>query len=206
MGITEAVFFSAALSMDAFGIGASCSMRDIRFPLLQKLIICMISVVVTGAAVFSGDLLSSFLDPLVCRAAGAVMLAILGGYIAAGVFRDDNDTDENEHDTGIIEATARILHDPASCDMDNSGFLSIREACFLGAALSADSFAAGLGAGIGGGAFAVPFFCGAFQLILLCAGEFIGRRLCRKTKYSGKYFTLASGALLIIIAFLRLFA
>ena len=64
MNIAGIVLLSAALSIDAFGIGVSCSVRKIKNPVLSKLIICVISVAVTGAA----------LIPLLCGASQLVLL------------------------------------------------------------------------------------------------------------------------------------
>ena len=61
MDIWAAVIFAAALSIDSFGIGFSCSLRGIRIPLRCKLIICGVSVIVTAAATVTGYLASDFL-------------------------------------------------------------------------------------------------------------------------------------------------
>ena len=216
MDLFCAAAFSAALSIDALAIGISCAARGVRIPAAARLVVCFVSAVITAAAVLSGGALSAVVPGSAARAFGAALLFFLGIYIIIGAFKKDSEKDgpsvctrSSSRQCGKAEkalrAVAGILKNPEKCDADDSKALDMREALYLGAALSADSFAAGFGAGIGGAGLAVPVFCGIFQLVLLYFGELAGRRFIRKAKPDERILTASSGVLLIIIAAIRLF-
>ena len=203
MNIFETLLLSAALSTDALGIGASCALRGIKTPLRSKLTICLISVAVTAAAVFSGNFIGRFVPSFVGGIAGSGLLALLGIYIIVGAVREGGEREDKQPVKGTLERTAGILRSPASCDADQSSTVEIGEACYIGAALSLDSFAAGIGAGIGGAALLVPIMCGLCQLLFLCIGDMLGRYLRRSERIRQKYFSVLSGLILIVLAAAR---
>ena len=199
MNILGSVIFAAAISMDAFGIGFSCSLRGIRFPLRCKLLICGWVVAVTAVAVIAGGIISGFLPEWAGSIIGAVMLIMLGIYIFAGaLIRHKKESSEKIKPSDI-------LIKPEVCDMDKSSDVDMKEALYTGIALSLDSFSAGLGAGVAGGADLIPLLSGLFHFILLFVGEFCGRFM--KNRFSGGelWLTLLSSLLLIIIGVFGLF-
>lgn len=206
MNIYEMLVLAAALSIDAFGIGATCALRGIKNPSVSKLVICMVSVAVTAAAAFLGGVIGRFMPEYIGRVIGAALLIILGLYVAAGAVREEKSGKENTNkETSPIETAAKILRSPTACDMDSSSSVDLREALYIGAALSADSFSAGIGAGIGGALWAVPVLCGGFQLLLLCLGELLGKYLKSFCDIRQLWFTLLSAVMLIAIGICRLF-
>ena len=213
MELLCAAAFSAALSIDALAIGISCAARGVRIPVGARLVVCIVSAVITSVAVLSGGALSAVVPGGAAKALGAALLIFLGIYIIVGAFKKDSERDEppdtcsDKQDAKAekgLWAALGILKNPGRCDADHSKALDMHEALYLGAALSADSFAAGFGAGIGGAGLAVPLFCGIFQLLLLYIGELAGHRFIRKAKPDERILTASSGVLLIIIAVIRL--
>ncbi len=205
MNIAGIVLLSAALSIDAFGIGVSCSVRKIKTPVLSKLIICVISVAVTGAAVALGDVLSGILPGKAGVLIGAVMLVALGLYTAVGAFVEEKKGRAASPDAQTpLGRTAEIIRDPAACDGDRSSSVDLREAVCIGAALSVDSFSAGLGAAVGGGAALIPLLCGASQLVLLCAGELVGSLVGRCGNIRQLWLSLLSAGILVLMGVLRI--
>ena len=206
MDIYEILVLSAALSIDAFGIGASCAFRGIKNPPVSKLVICMVSVAVTAAAAFLGGIIGKLMPEYVGRISGSVLLIILGIYVAVGAVKEEkNKKDDCAADGSPLETAAKILRSPTSCDMDSSSTVDIREALYIGAALSADSFSAGIGAGIGGAVLTVPVLCGAFQLLLLCLGELLGKYLKAFCNIRQLWFSLLSALMLTAIGIVKLF-
>lgn len=197
---------AAALSIDAFAIGASCGFRGIKNPPLSKLVICMVSVAITAAAAFIGGIIGKLLPEYIGKIIGSLLLIILGIYVAVGAIRDSVSRKNKQISDGSpIETAAKILTDPASCDMDKSSTVDIGEALYTGAALSADSFSAGIGAGIGGAVLAVPILCGIFQLLLLCLGELLGKYLKSFCNIKQIWFSLLSAVMLAAIGVVKLF-
>lgn len=198
------LILSAALSIDALGIGISCAFRGIQMPLLSKLVICGVSVGVTAAAALLGDAAARFLPESAAKLTGAVLLIGLGLYIAWGALTDSRQGEKDAAEcSSPVETAAKLLHDPPLGDADHSGDVDIREAFCIGAALSADSFSAGIGAGIGGGAGWIPVFCGIFQLLFLCVGEWLGRTLRERCHIRQMWISFFSAGILIVIGILR---
>ena len=194
-----------ALSIDAFAIGASCAFRGIKNPPVSKLVICTVSVAVTAAAAFIGGILGGLMPEYIGKMIGSVLLIILGIYIAAGALRENAIGKSKDNGGSPLGAAAKILRDPASCDMDRSSTVDVGEALYIGAALSADSFSAGIGAGIGGAVLAVPILCGLFQLCLLCFGEIIGKYMKKFCNIRQIWFSLLSAVMLAATGVVRLF-
>ncbi|MBQ8133095.1 MAG: manganese efflux pump [Clostridia bacterium] len=202
MNISEMLLLSAALSIDALGIGISCALRGIRTPLISKMVIALISAAVTAAAVFIGDVLGTIIPETAGSLLGTVMLTALGLYIVIGAIREKHKPVEEEKGKGI-NVIAKILRKPDSCDINCSKIVELTEACYIGAAISADSFAAGIGAGVGGGEVLIPVFCGLFQFGSLWLGELIGSSLSKVEKIDKMYFSVLSGIILIAIGTLK---
>lgn len=202
MNMSEMLLFSAALSIDAFGIGLSCALRGIKTPLISKLVIALISAAVTAAAVFIGDVLGTIIPEAAGSLLGTVMLTALGLYIVIGAIREKHKSEKEEKGKGI-NIVAKILRKPDSCDINRSKIVELTEACYIGAAISADSFAAGIGAGVGGREVLIPVFCGLFQFGFLWLGELIGSSLSQVQRIDKMYFSILSGIILIAVGVLK---
>lgn len=204
MSVTEMVLLSAALSIDGLSIGASCGLGRIRIPLRSRLIITAVTVIVTGAAVAAGCLLGGFIPELAGKLTGAVLLFAIGAFMIFGELRKKTErTEKNKQ--GILSASARLIASPQECDPDESRNIDDREALVIGIALSADSFAAGISAGIGGAeAFFVPVMCTAFQLLFMLLGEKGAAGLRNYIPHNGKIIGIIAGAILIVTAALKI--
>ena len=165
MNITGTIMLSAALSIDALGIGASIRVRGIRTPFLSRLTIAVVSGSLTAAAVFFGGLIGGALTENVVRTAGGILIMLLGTYIIIGALKEEFSSDSDDS-RNTVEKAAGILTKPELGDMDRSKSIDLREALYIGAAVSADSFAAGFGLTYDD--FLVPLFCAVFQLAFLC--------------------------------------
>ena len=151
MDFMEMVLLSIALSADALSIGVSYGLKGIRIPMKAKMMIFVVQVAVTGTAVFAGNSLTDILPEVFGKLLGAVLLMGLGIYT-------------------IVSAV--LNKEPVECDIDHSSTIDCKEAAVMGAALSTDSFSAGISVGIGQGMnMLVPILCGIFPLIFLYIGE-----------------------------------
>lgn len=213
MNFFETLLLSMALSADAFAIGVACEMRGIRTSTAARLVICFVSAVITAAAVFLGSVISDFLPVWAGNFIGIIMMFALGAYVIYGAIAEKPKKPPKPRKENILTLavkplgiTIRIIRNPAECDIDHSSAVDFAEACYMGVALSADSFAAGLGAGVSGGAADwIPLMCGIFQLVFLCCGAKIGKKFYGIKKIKQKYLSIASGAVLIAVALFRIF-
>lgn len=205
MNLYEILLISAALSIDALSIGASCAMRKIRIPFLSKMIICMIGCLVTFLSVAAGGFLCRIFPEKSGNYLSIAMLIFLGLYIIIGAFKK-NDQNIQKKDYNYVEITAEIMKKPDSCDLDQSENIETGEAVYIGIAVSADSLAAGLGAGMGGTGYILPIVCGIFQFAFLYFGEKLGEKLSLSQKFSQKNFSIFSGMVFLLLALIRLFS
>ena len=169
MSIAEMLILSAALSIDAVGIGASCRIKGISMPFRSKLEITFVSFVLTEAAVLVGGVIGNAVSSFYAKIAGAVLLLFLGAYIIV------SEGAENDNDAF----------------MNISDRIGVKEAVCIGTAVSGDSVAVGIG--IGNQAVWFPLICALFQFLCLCIGDGIAVFAKEKFRIRDIYLTLASG-------------
>lgn len=204
MAIAQLLLLCAAMNIDSLSIGLSCGMGGIRLPLRNKLTICLVSAALTGAGIFTGGLLCGMIPPVYGRLAGALLLSLLGLYTLCRAAFPRKSSNASHTSDGIIGMSARILGDPSECDIDASKTIDFREAVVIGIALSADSFAFGIGTGISGGTeWFVPFVCALIQFLFLYIGEKTAEKLRRRLSLNGRTLGILSGLILIITGILR---
>lgn len=189
MSFAAILILAVSLSMDALGIGISYGLRGIRVPWKARLVICAISMTVTGAAVGLGSVLLRIIPAQAAKLLGCGMLLILGLGIIVQGFRK------------------RKEENPFSCDFDRSKAIETAEALYLGAALSVDSFGAGVSSAVSGmNSVLVPVFAGLVQMLFLWGGGLLGRRLKLVRLKNPGVFVYLSGGLLVVLAVLRWFS
>ena len=203
MEITETVLLCVALSIDAFTVGITCGFEGIRVGWRPRAVMLMVSVMATGAAVAAGVWLGAFVPDLAGRIAGSCILFLLGLFMLYGGYKKRRGSVPESRESRLPLA-ARMLGDPDQCDPDNSLSIDCREALVIGGVISADSVAAGLSAGMSGGAvYLVPLMCGVFQAVLFYIGEKAAGRL-RRRNGDHWYFSVFSGIILILTGLIRL--
>lgn len=187
-----AILLAISLSIDAFAIGLSYRLRNIKMTLMSKLIICTVSTLVMWISVIIGDIILKYVPVGMSKILGCLMLFVLGMWIVVHELLNIGDPTNN----------------PLDCDIDNSKYLDVTESVYLAVALSIDSFVAGISAAISGlNIIIIPIATGVFQLLFLCVGEFVGKVLSDKfkCKLNYKIFTFLSGAILMALALVRYF-
>lgn len=209
MEIFGLLLLSMSLSIDAFTIGTSCALGGIKASWKSRLIICAISVLIMGVSIFCGEALARLISQEVAKYIGCGMLCILGIYIIFGSFNGNKKPKKKKSITFALKPlgiTISIIREPSLCDIDKSNTIDSKEACYIGTALSIDSVGAGVSIGVSGiGAISAAGLCGIFQLIFLCMGLFLGKRLRRIEKIPQKFFTRISGLVIILVAIIKLF-
>ncbi len=181
LDITEIFLLSIASSIDALSIGASCGFKGIKTSLKAKIVICVISFVVTLTAVIFGGFLRNFFSDAAGKITGGVLLIIMGIYMMISSF---------------------LNKEPVECDINRSFDIDYKEACFMGIVLSGDSFAASISVGMSGGmGFLIPVMCVIFQIAFLNFGESFAKFIAKHLNKNR--FGIISGSILIITGILR---
>lgn len=210
MGFWGVVLLAATLSVDVLGIGFSCAVRGVRVNMTSRLMIAVVSAVVTLCGVLGGAVLSQVIPQGGAEILGGIMLCLLGGYIIVSAFVKNEKKKKMPKKWDKIFAlkslgiTVRIIRDPKQCDLDGSAILDFREALYTGIAVSTDSFAAGISMGLSGWGGVAPVLCGAFQFLFLCVGLYIGKKLKRLTVLNDKLSTMISGGFLLFIGIVNI--
>lgn len=102
--------------------------------------------------------------------------------------------------------TIHIFRDPLEFDVDRSGIISTSESFLLGLALSVDAIGVGIGSGLMGFHSGwIPVAIGAFQMVFLYAGAFLGQKWATVFTINEKLLAILPGTLLIVLALIRIF-
>ena len=203
MGFAGILLLSAALSIDAFNVGASCGFNRVRIPVRAKLVILLISTAVTSASVFAGGMLGQLITGQAARYIGAALLCSLGFYMGMGALKGEP-KQKHKKARGVLGRSAEVLADASSCDADSSRRIEPAEASAIGLALSADAFAAGLSSGMNSGpGWLMPVFCGIFQMLFLFLGERFAKRLRKRTRIRPAVFGMLAGCVMVVMGVLR---
>ncbi|MDQ5983998.1 MAG: putative sporulation protein YtaF [Eubacteriales bacterium SKADARSKE-1] len=213
MGFLGIILLSISLSMDALGIGISYSIRKIKIPFLAKIIVSVISVIFTAAAIFLGSMILLVVDPTVAKFIGCVMLILLGAFTIYQGFKNDDNKKKNpkvkrvwHFAINFLGLTVKIIKKPIDFDFDKSKHIDLIEAIYLGVALSIDSIAAGTSLAVSGlNSLFIPISVGISQFVFLSLGNIIGKKISSIKFIDPRIFVFISGAILIVLSIVRLF-
>lgn len=199
----RAVLLAAAVCMDTFFAAIGCSMSRIAIPKRCALLVSVIGTAMLAVSIGCAGQIGAHLPPPLCKIGGAVLLCTIGAVqitkslMKAAIRRRRPHI--RRHALGLV---IDICFDETLADADGSKTLSLREAAAFAAALSLDSLASGIGAGIEGRA--VPL-CLAITLVLgyvlMMAGCRIGAR--RRARPHAEWL---GGVLLLVLGLCRLTA
>lgn len=196
------LLYILSVNLDSIGVGLSYGLRKIHISHAASLICAAISALFFGIALFIGAYLSDILSPRLGRVLGSVLLFLLGCWIILSSLCDIKA--EKRFSIRPLGITISIMRDPSLCDFDNSSKIDTREAIYLSLALSFDSVAVGLGAGLAGiSAWYLPILVGASQFLFLKLGKALGAKLS-SLKIPHKIWTVLSGLILILLAIVHI--
>ncbi len=181
--VLETTALVTALSADAFAAGIAYGAGEIKLPPVSLLTASAVSSLILSFSILAGRLAGSALPGGIVKMLGFLLLAGIGIW-------------------KLFDRSVREEAKKADKNQDRS--VSPAEALTLGAALSADSLAAGIGAG----ALRTPFFLAIGASFLAgAAALFFGEKLggCLERSDSRRLDPVRlSGFLLLFLAFLKL--
>ena len=197
----QACLLAVAVCMDTFWGAVSCSMSGITIPKRCAMLISAIGTVFLSISLFCAQLLHGILPESVFRYAGFAILFLLGSTqlmkkILTVLFQKHR-PHWNWKALGLV---IDICFDETLADADGSKTISMKEAAAYATALSMDSLASGLGAGII--VSRIPVCLGlsfVFGFVLTVLGCRVGTS-CRKQIN----LSWLGGVMLLILAFCRL--
>ena len=157
---------------------------------------------------FLGNILASIISPNITSIIGAIILFGIGIFI---IYESTFKKEKNKQDVlkqhkeynifiKCLGITINIIKNPINSDIDSSNRIDIKEAIFLGLALSLDSVSIGFGASaIGINTFLFPLLISIFQIVFLSFGRILGEKINNISNLPNNIWNIISGILLIFI-------
>lgn len=177
------LLLAISVSIDSLGIGITYGIKNTYLSHRSKIILIVISLVITNIAIYFGEAIKYALAPNVCTFLGTAILICMGFYIIY----------------------SSISSPEKTYDFDNSKNIDEKEALVLGLALSLDAFCVGFGGSIAEVGFGLfPLLVAGFQILFLSLGTSVGKTINSLTKLPNNMWSVISGILLVGIGFSRL--
>lgn len=203
----DIVFLVIATSCDSFFMSIAYGSEGIQIPKRSLVMIAFCGTLFLGISLSLASCASSFLTPAMGHLLSFMILFVLG-FVNLFQVQMKHYVQKHKQKPLIIRFKGisfviDIFLDEKQADFDHSKTLSIREAMYLGIALSIDSLASGLAFGMGEHDLRLVLilsFC--LGIFVICVGNYIGKHVSSFLSFDVSWL---SGSMLMIVAFLRLF-
>lgn len=207
--VMESIVLASALSIDAFVASFAYGSNKIKIPMLSVQIINIICSSVLGISLLIGALLKPYLSDWFTITICFIILFGLGivklfdGITKSIIRKHNNLKKEVRFSMFNFNFILNLYANPEAADIDASKTISPIEAASLAIALALDGIAVGFGAALGNVSgwmvFLFSFISNGLAIILGC---YLGNKIARSLKFNISWI---SGAILIILAFLKIF-
>lgn len=204
----QSLILVLSLCIDTFITSIAYGADRIKIPFTSGLIINGICSLSLAISLFFGFIVKDFLPTNIAPLISFSLLLILGVYRLFESFFKKSIKKYCDLEAPLtfkvfdFKFVLEIYADEIKADYDKSKTLSPKEAFYLAAALSLDSLAVGFGCSLGNVnylyAILLSFIVGAIFLVI---GSYIGRHFAKILNINLSWL---SGALLIVLAFLRI--
>lgn len=206
--LLEMLVLVTALSLDAFVAAFAYGTDRVKIPVSSVFVLAFLSAGILMVSLLAGNGIGNLLPEAFTDMVCFLILFLLGliKLFDSSLKAFLRKLEPAGRKLCFSLAGARIIlniyADPEKANEEDKSILSPREALSLGLALSLDSGAAGLGAGVLNPHVAELFFLSFFfGLLVVPAGNYLGNRLAKKRELN---LSFLSGALLIILAVRKL--
>lgn len=197
------------LSLDAFTASVAYGADRIRISPRSALVISGMGTLFLMVSVVAGGLLGNLIPPAFCTAVSVSILFIVGllnffqGAMKSFLKSKADGTGNFHFKVREIAFAIEVFLDETKADRDHSKTLSVREALYLGIALSVDSLATGFGIGFSSvRLWEIALFSFLVNLAAVLFGSMAGRRLSGLSKVDLSWL---GGLIIIGIAVMKLF-
>ncbi len=192
MHLISSLLFALSANIDSFIVGMSYGIKKSDISLLKSIIISLVTLIGTIAAILLGTEISRFLPASSTSAVGCTLLIGLGlYYILKALFGflvkkfRKTEVTSSEHTS-----------EPSEKEAAQTTLLTMKEGLFLGLALSINNFGMGIGASITGLKLVPTAVISLIvSVIFLYAGNFIGKT--KMPRISDQMADVISGLILV---------
>lgn len=211
--LLNAIILAISASIDSFGVGITYGIKKTKISIAAIIVLLILSIFFTSVSITFGNILSSYISPSVSSIIGVSILILIGIFILYGaIFKNEKiSKSKSEHKEysffiKFLGITVNIIKDPINSDFDNSNKIDIKEAIFLGIAMSLDSISIGFGCStIGINSFLFPLLTSFFQILFLCAGKLLGKKISSISSIPQNIWNIISGVILICMGIVKFF-
>ena len=206
--LINALILALSASIDSLGVGISYGLKKTKINFPAFVILFLLSLLITSLSISLGNIITSFISPNATKIIGSIILILIGIFI---IYEAILPKEKNKKKTlpqhkeynifiKFLGITINIIKDPISSDIDNSNKIDLKEAIFLGIALSIDSLSIGFGASaIGINTFIFPILISIFQIMFLNIRRILGSKINSISNLPKNIWSIISGVLLICI-------
>lgn len=190
------------VSLDSLGIGLTYGLKNTKISLHAKLILFIISIIITSISIILGNFICKIFEPIFSKILGCLLLCFMGLWIIIQSITNNKEQTKKEYHFFIkfLGITIQIIRDPNYSDLNKSNKIEGKEALYLGTALSLDSIGIGIGSSIMGiNSFLFPLLASTFQLFFLSIGSFLGKKIKNISNIPENIWSIISGCLLIFV-------
>lgn len=211
--LLNAIILAISASIDSFGVGITYGIKKTKISIAAIIVLLILSIFFTSVSITFGNILSSYISPSISSIIGASILILIGIFILYGaIFKNEKiSKSKSEHKEysffiKFLGITVNIIKDPINSDFDNSNKIDIKEAIFLGIAMSLDSISIGFGCStIGINSFLFTLLTSFFQILFLCAGKLLGKKISSISSIPQNIWNIISGVILICMGVIKFF-
>ena len=198
--LLNCILLAVCVSLDSLGIGLTYGLKNTKISFYSKIILLIISVIISGISVVIGKCIGIVLSPNFSKILGCILLCIMGIWIILQSITNNKIKIKKDYHFFIkfLGITIQIIRDPSYSDLNNSNKIEPKEALYLGIALSLDSFGIGIGSSIIGlNSFLFPILVSAFQLVFLSLGDYLAKKIRNISNVPENTWSIIAGTLLI---------
>ncbi|HHV31979.1 MAG: sporulation membrane protein YtaF [Ruminococcaceae bacterium] len=200
--IFSALLFSLTFNMDNMVIGAAYGMKKIKIGFTANLIIAAITTIGTYLSMTLGTYISQFLPDFCANAIGAAAVVLLGLYFSLqSIVKLTERTKPKEL---ALKDVSDMMEYAQESDRNHNGKIDYKEAILVAVGLMVNNLGTGIAASITKVNLPLTIlFTFILSLVTLVFGEVLGTHALGKL--FGKYASLFSGLLLILLGIFEFF-
>ncbi|WP_416199045.1 MAG: sporulation membrane protein YtaF [Sporanaerobacter sp.] len=204
----ESLFIVVAICIDSLAIGIAYGMKKIKIPIKSLFMINIICTGILAIAMFLGDVAKKFLSGQLPTIISFLILLFIGIYfLVEGLInffakKSKESKKKFEIKFSNVKIIIDVVVDCTKADMNKSGDIDLKEAFYLGMALSLDALGIGFGSALGNiNYIQVLVLSFVFNMAIILIGLFLGEKFVSKSKME---FSWISGLILILLALCKL--
>ncbi|QSZ26418.1 sporulation membrane protein YtaF [Aceticella autotrophica] len=198
------ILYSISANIDNFVVGIAYGIKKIKIGFYSNLLIAVVSTTGTYLSLLIGKIIGKLIFLNITNLIGSIMLILIGLWFILDFFLKKNQKIPSEKCDNDIKNYKELLDKPEKADLDNSGYITIKESIPLAFALTINNIGLGVAAGLAGLNILITtcltFF---FSILSIILGYLIGN--CCLSKIFGYYAPLASGIIIVILGLIESF-